>query len=454
MTTPRVIVVGGGLAGLTCARTLADAGLTPTVLESADAVGGRVRTDVADGFRIDRGFQVLLEAYPLTQRWLDYAELDLQRFEPGALVWDGKAMREVMDPFRRPGRALAAIGRSPIPLRDVPAVTRLALGIRRRSLGRIWREPEKPAVDVIRAAGVSERTIDTFFRPFFGGVFFDRRLQTSRRFFEFVFKMFGAGAASVPRLGMEQIPRQLAAGLPAGSVRTNTPVRSITHSGVELASGERLKADAVVVATDARAAGELLGDAEARDRPWSGTATLAFAARTPPVDRPILVLDGAGVGPVNHLAVMTNVSRAYGPEGDGSRDGEGGGREAGGQALIYANTAGLPDAPDAGLESRARAQLARWFGESAVDGWRLLRIVRVEHALPNQDAPRLDGPTPSVRVDLPDSLGGGRAYRCGDHVDDASINGAMASGERAGRAVLRDLADGGVDVRAKPRGND
>ncbi|MGA1525128.1 MAG: FAD-dependent oxidoreductase, partial [Planctomycetota bacterium] len=104
-----VLVVGAGLAGLTCARALSAAGVPVRVLDAADAVGGRVRTDVVEGFRLDRGFQVLQTAYPEARRALDYGALELRPFEPGALVRVAGRFVRVVDPWRRPLGALASI---------------------------------------------------------------------------------------------------------------------------------------------------------------------------------------------------------------------------------------------------------------------------------------------------------------------------------------------------------
>ncbi|MCG6921348.1 MAG: FAD-dependent oxidoreductase, partial [Acidobacteria bacterium] len=105
----RVVVVGAGLAGLACALHLSEAGVPVRLFEASDGVGGRVRTDVVEGFRLDRGFQVLLTAYPETQRVLDYAALDLKPFLPGALVRREGRFHELSDPWRRPSRLVSTL---------------------------------------------------------------------------------------------------------------------------------------------------------------------------------------------------------------------------------------------------------------------------------------------------------------------------------------------------------
>ena len=85
----RVIVVGAGLAGLTCAKVLAERGIEVVVYEASDGVGGRVRTDERDGFLLDRGFQVYFTAYPVSRRHLDHKALNLRTFDPGAIICRG-----------------------------------------------------------------------------------------------------------------------------------------------------------------------------------------------------------------------------------------------------------------------------------------------------------------------------------------------------------------------------
>ncbi|MCU0706139.1 MAG: FAD-dependent oxidoreductase, partial [Fimbriiglobus sp.] len=263
----------------------------------------------------------------------------------------------------------------------------------------------------LTATGVGERMTRRLFRPFLGSVFLERDLTTSARFFRFVYHLFGEGRPCLPALGIQQIPEQIAAGLPAGSVRRNCPVAAVTDSGVTLANGERVGAKAVVIATEGPAAVRLSGGA-IPEVGSNGTATLYYAADVAPRAEPILMLDGDGSGPVSAAAVLSEVSREYAPAG---------------KHLIAASVVGLPSDDDAGLDGRVRGQLAGWFG-AAVNGWRLLRVYRIQHALPSQPVGALE---PWHRpVKLRDGL-----FVCGDHRDNASIDGAMTSGRRAAEAV-------------------
>jgi len=419
-----VIIVGAGLAGLACARRLAAEGLSPIVLEASDGPGGRVRTDPLGGFLLDRGFQVLLTAYPEARAVLDYAALDLKRFAPEAWVRHAGRFHRVSDPWRRPGRLPAAL-LSPIgTLAD-----KLRLGRVRRRLIRQARRarpgsgpdattgPETTTLAALRAAGLSEAMIDRFCRPFFGGILLDHNLGASSRMLEFVLAMMALGDTAVPAAGMGAIPAQIAAALPPGTVLTTTAVDAVQPGGVTLRGGGVLTARAVVVAAAAPEAASLLG-AE-YDRPARGVTCLHFAADKAPFSEPFLVLDAAGEGPINNLAVMSNVAPSYAPPG---------------AALVSATVLGVPEPAGPALEPAVRHQMEIWFGRPARD-WRLLRVDRIAHAQPAQDPPALDPPQRPVRA-------GPGLYVCGDHRDNASINGALVSGRRAAEAVLTDLQGG------------
>lgn len=413
--SPDVIIVGGGLAGLAAARTLTAHGVSVLVLERDATVGGRVATDLVDGFRIDRGFQVLLDSYPEAARVLDLAALDLRPFASGAYVRRGTGFGRVGDPWRDPLAAFSTLRSGAFTPLDAWRMLRLRGRALRAVDGAGIGTDATPTMDRLRADGFSDGAIDRFFRPFFGGVFLDRALTSPADWFDFLFGMFATGRATLPAQGMGALPAQLAAGLPGDAIRTSTSVERLTEAGVTLAGGESLRAKAVIVATDAGTHAALLGRGEAPVA-WSGCATLSFDAPDAPLDAPLIALAGPQErGPVHHCCVPSLVAPSYAPAG---------------RHLVSATVIGPVTPDDGALERAARQQLGEWFGATAVAGWRLLRISRIPYSLVR--AVR-DAETAAALV----RVGPGR-YAAGDHLETPSINGALRSGRRAAEALLAD----------------
>lgn len=411
----KVVIVGAGLAGLCCGRRLAEAGVPFEILEESDAVGGRVRTDRVRGFRLDRGFQVLLTAYPEACKVLDYETLDLRKFYPGALVFRRGQLHRLADPFREPVDACKSLFNGVGTLADKVRVARFRRRALAGSLEDLFRRPEMTTAEALRRMGFSRSMIDGFFRPFFGGIFLDRDLATSSRQMEFVFRMFACGDTAVPAEGMQAIPEQIAAKLPEGSVRLRTGVQSIEKGALVLSSGEWRTARAVVVAADPWRAASLAG--EGYEPPaFRSTACLYFSADESPVDEPILVLDGEGKGPVNNLVEMSAVAPSYAPPRT---------------ALLAASVVDPAAVGDPELEHHVRQQLEGWFGPE-VRTWEHLRTDRIRQALPDQRPPALADPHKPVR--LRDGL-----FLANDQRENGSIQGAMVAGRRAAEAVIEEL---------------
>ena len=417
-----VVVIGAGLAGLTAARTLSAAGLDVVVLEAADGVGGRVRTDAVDGYRLDRGFQILLTAYPELSRWLDLDALRLAPFDPGAEVRVNGRFHRVGDPRRRPADLVSTL-RAPIGTwADKVRVLALAASVARGPAADLLRRPDRTTLERLDDAGFGPLIIERFFRPLFAGIQLDPTLEVSSRRFEIILRMLAVGAATVPALGMGAIPEQLAAGLPRGVVRLGAPVERLDGTTAVLADGTRVRGRTLVVATSGPVAARLIGIDDPGSRP---VAAIWYATARPPRAGKALLLDGDRSGPAANVAMMSEVAPSYAPPG---------------HSLVVAAIPG-PAALEVGVADDTTRQMRTWFGPQ-VEDWDVLRVDVILHGQPDQRPP-LD---PRRRI----ALGAGR-YVCGDHRDTASIQGAMFSGRRTAERLLADLATGSASARSARR---
>jgi phytoene dehydrogenase-like protein len=403
-----VLIVGGGLAGLACARDLAGYGFAVRLLEASDGVGGRMRSDTHEGFVVDRGFQVFNTSYPQVRRRLVLRDLRLRPFTPGVLVHTEDGPLRFEDPTRgrrrpgdlRPGRLAGT--------RDLLALA--ALSGRDMLAPARWlkRGEDRTTRTALAAAGFSEEFVERFFRPFLSGIFLEDQLETSGRVFHLVWRSMLRGTLCLPGAGIGAVPRLLADGLPPETVRLGTPVTRLTDDGVEVDGGGVLAARAVVVATGPGQAARLLPGLDLPD--YRVVTTYYHAATRSPLAEPVLLTDTRRR--FLNTCVLSEVVRGYAPPG---------------MSLIATSVLGHDQE---GGETRLREALSEVYGTGTTD-WDLLTVRTVPDALPAMPPPQPLGRTARVAP--------GR-YACGDHRATGSVQGALASGARAAREVAADLA--------------
>ncbi|MGY1741044.1 MULTISPECIES: NAD(P)/FAD-dependent oxidoreductase [unclassified Blastococcus] len=397
-----VVVVGAGLAGLSAAVRLADAGCDVHVVEAGSHAGGRLATERVDGFLVDRGFQVLNTGYPRVAADLDVGALQMGWFWPGAVLHaDGRTAR-VVDPRRHPATALDTL-RAPIgSLLAKGAIAAYSAQAGYTPVERLLRQPETTAEVRLRAAGVGEQALERFFRPFLSGVLLEPELATSSRYLDLLWRSFARGRIGLPARGMQAVGEQLAARLGTERLHLHLRVSDVASGRVTTAEG-LVRADAVVVATDPATAAALLPGVDAA-APRQVTTHLHVLPASPWRD-PLIVLGPPGGRLVNSV-VLTDAQPAYSPDG---------------RALVASSSL----APTA--EAEVREEVARLHGVPTTELDHLTSVT-VPGAQP--------AAVPPLHLRRPVDLGDG-VYVCGDHRDTPSIQGAMASGARAARAVLR-----------------
>jgi phytoene dehydrogenase-like protein len=411
-----VVVVGAGLAGLRCAREVVRAGLGVVVLEAADAVGGRVRTDRVDGFRLDRGFQVLNDGYPAVRASVDLVRLDLRRLDDAVVVRHGGRRHRMGNPLTRPADALGLATTTLLGWDQKLRLGAYAGAAAALPVARLMDRPDVPARQAWAEAGITDETVDRVLRPFFAGVVLEEELTTSRHFLDLMLRMFVRGRSTVPSAGMQALPEQLAGDLPPGTVRLGSPATEVRPEGVAVDGGV-LDARAVVVATDAWTAHDLVPGL-GRPPVARGVTTVYHAAPAAAGRSSTLVTDTDGSGVANSI-VVSAAAPSYAPPG---------------RALVATSVVhGTHLQPGGELDEPALLATLADLHEEDTSGWERVATYDLPHALPAMTAPH------DVRKPVRVESGEGRVYVAGDHRDTSSLQGALVSGRRAAAAVVSDL---------------
>ena len=399
-----IVIIGAGIAGLTCAKYLKDKGIEALVLEAADGIGGRVRTDVVEGFKLDRGFQVLLTSYPEAENLLNYKDLRLRILPSGARIRNGSDFFVMPNPLKNFLTAPQALFSPVGSLFDKVKILQLNLETRNAT------EPDdvsnrkssESTVSFLKNYGYSETIISRFFKPFFRGVFLEKELNTNSSFFKFLYNQFAKGDVVIPQNGMQAIPEQIAAHLSPNQIRLNTPVTKVVGKTVYLENGETIEADKIVLATDAKTAAKLLGETSSVE--FNSTVCLYFESAAPLKlsGEPYLIINSNTDELIDHLLVASDVAPTYAPAG---------------KTLISVSIVGDKNVPGEVLEEKVQAELVEWFGRENI--WRHLKTYRITDALPRF----VEGSTTGGNLKINEYL-----YRCGDYTAYPSLNAAMKTG--------------------------
>ena len=424
------VVVGAGLAGLVAARRLAETGANVTVIERRDEVGGRVRSREVRGFTLDRGFQVLFPNYPAAREELDLDNLSLRRFRPGAVVADRTDGRRsvLSDPLRDPRGAVETLLNREVTVADKLRTLWLQLALRGQSEDDLFARDDRSIRAALRDRGFSDRFVERFAAPFYGGITLDRSLSTSHHVFDYTFRLLSEGRAALPADGMGSIASQLrsrAKGAGA-TISTGERVELVATEGSEtgaVVETERrtVAADAVVVATDPPTASDLTGvDTIPTDGRGSVTQYYRLPAATAPDAGRRIVLNAEDAAP-NTVVALSAVAPDYSPAGDALLS----------ATFLRADAFDPFEAADGRLEARTREALSAWFPEYATDGLETVATDRIEFAQFRQPPGFVDR-LPSTRAPA------GPVYLAGDYTRWSSIQGALRSGRDAATAVVED----------------
>jgi protoporphyrinogen oxidase len=302
--SPSIHIIGGGISGLIAARVLEEHGLSATIIEATDRLGGRVKTDVVDGYNLDHGFQVLLTAYPAAKKYLDFDALALQEFLPGSAIFKNGKQKIIGDPLRNLSLLLPTLVSGIGTVNDKLKILALNRRLKKKSIQNIFAEKEQTTISYLENIGFSEAIITDFFIPFFSGIFLENKLETSSRMFEFVYKMFGEGNAALPKDGIQAIPKQLFEKLKSTTIIFNTKVKSVENGNIKLESGETLKSNFTIIATQASG---LVSNLKNQATLWKSCDTLYFEVAKREIRKPLIGLIAAPNALINNIFYHTSL---------------------------------------------------------------------------------------------------------------------------------------------------
>jgi len=302
--SPSIHIIGGGISGLIAARVLEEHGLSGTIIEATDRLGGRVKTDVVDGYNLDHGFQVLLTAYPAAKKYLDFDALALQEFLPGSAIFKNGKQKIIGDPLRNLSLLIPTLFSEIGTVNDKLKILALNRRLKKKSIQNIFAEKEQTTLAYLENIGFSETIITDFFIPFFSGIFLENKLDTSSRMFEFVYKMFGEGNAALPKDGIQAIPKQLFEKLKNTTCVFNTKVKSVENGSIILESGEIIKSNFTIIATQASG---LVSNLKNQATLWKSCDTLYFEVTKREIRKPLIGLIAAPNALINNIFYHTSL---------------------------------------------------------------------------------------------------------------------------------------------------
>lgn len=403
---PTIAIIGGGVSGLIAAINLEKHGFESTIYEASDRVGGRLKTDVVEEYRLDHGFQVILTAYPMVKQYIKLDELDLIRFLPGAELYSSKPTL-FGDPLRENKFLLPTLLSKAATVQDKLKIFRLTKHLKAKSFEEIFLEKEQTTIDYLKGKGFSEKVIDLFFKPFYGGIFLEEELHTSSRMFEFTFKCFAEGEAILPINGIEEIPKQLAAQLKKTTIECNSSIEELAFGKLKRKGDQdSIVFDYAIIATEAE---KLIPNLRNQEIPWKSCECLYFNVEGVSKTQALI-----GLVPSNKGALMNNIFHYEYNNGPKAK------------TLLSVTIIKEHDLSEERLVEQIKNELKEQCG---IEVAQFIRRYVIPKALPKLSDIRYELDPSETR--LTDTV-----FLAGDHQLNASLNAAMLSGEKAALALM------------------
>jgi len=407
----KIHIIGAGVSGLIAAKVLEDHGFHPIIFEASESVGGRVKTDIINGYQLDHGFQVLLTSYPAAQKFLDFEALDLQKFLPGASVFKYGKQKIIGDPLRDLSFLFSTLFSDIGNFSDKIKILKLNNKLKNKTVEAIFQENEISTLTYLEHFGFSNQMINDFFKPFFSGIFLENKLETSSRMFEFIYKMFGEGYAALPKGGIQAIPDQLAEKLKRTTLKFNSKVNLVKDGEIVLDDTTSIKSDFTIVATDAS---PLISNLKNQNTVWKSCDTLYFESEYSAIKRPLIGLIPQEGSLINNIFYHTSLKTNAKPN----------------QALLSVTVVDNQNLINEALIEGVKKELKI---HCEIHNLKFIKHYNIPTALPKLNHVKYDILPSETR--LTSTL-----FLAGDTQLNGSLNAAMISGERAALGVVEVLS--------------
>lgn len=412
-TDYKIHIIGAGMSGLIAAKTLESYGYSPVIIEATNRVGGRVKTDVVNGYQLDHGFQVLLDAYPQAQSHLDYNELQLQKFLPGALIYTNGKQHLLGDPLRDLSFLSSALFSPLGSFSDKLKILGLNFQLKKKSLNAVFNEEETTILEYLKNFGFSDKIINSFFKPFFTGIFLEPNLSTSSRMFEFVYKMFGEGLAVLPKSGIQAISDQLKSQLKTTEFIFNTKVSAVNDKEIVLNNGDHIDTHFSIITANAH---KLVGNLNDQDVKWKSCYCLYFEVDKRSINKPLIGLIADDNALINNIFFHNSLETC----------------SKGAKELLSVTVVKEHNLDADDLVAQVSDELKAYCN---IENAAHLKTYHIPMALPDLDQLQYDiSPT---ETQLKPTI-----FLAGDHMLNGSLNAAMLSGDRAAKGLVMTLEDG------------